>query len=308
MLLADLAYSHINDQLSTLSIERSTADDYTKAIRAWVRSIGNLPMESVTEDVLRDGMRDMLSKGITPRTLSKRYTILKTILDAAERRGRIAENPLRWIKKPRVDETERNYLPKDERERLKKRLADMKPSAYVLADMLALYAGLRCEEVCALQVRDIDLTSRMGYVRRAIGRDGWRTYEKGTKGRKTRDFPLSEKLAAYLETWLNFPPAMKPRKDAYLLTLSEDWLHPSKVGRMWSKLAEVDDIIGANGKRPTFHDLRHTFATACVAGGMDVKTLQSILGHTDARVTLNVYASADRDAKIAAAKVIDQAV
>lgn len=111
------------------SYERSTADDYTKAIRAWVRSIGNLPMESVTEDVLRDGMRDMLSKGITPRTLSKRYTILKTILDAAERRGHIAENPLRWIKKPRVDETERNYLPKDERERQKTHVS--RSTAYV---------------------------------------------------------------------------------------------------------------------------------------------------------------------------------
>jgi integrase len=39
-----------------------------------------------------------------------------------------------------------------------------------------------------------------------------------------------------------------------------------------------------------FHDLRRASATGLVAAGVDVKTAQSVLGHTDARVTLDLYA------------------
>lgn len=39
-----------------------------------------------------------------------------------------------------------------------------------------------------------------------------------------------------------------------------------------------------------FHDLRRASATGLVAAGVDVKTAQAVLGHTDARVTLELYA------------------
>jgi len=65
-------------------------------------------------------------------------------------------------------------------------------------------------------------------------------------------------------------------------------------------------LVGTQGRVPTFHDLRHTFATAAIAEGVDVKTVSSILGHTNAAMTLNVYASADPAAKRAAAETIGE--
>ncbi len=38
-----------------------------------------------------------------------------------------------------------------------------------------------------------------------------------------------------------------------------------------------------------FHSLRHTFATNCIASGMDPKCLSEILGHADVKTTLNRY-------------------
>lgn len=38
-----------------------------------------------------------------------------------------------------------------------------------------------------------------------------------------------------------------------------------------------------------FHDLRHTFATAALGNGMDVKTLSAMLGHISANTTLDIY-------------------
>ena len=53
-----------------------------------------------------------------------------------------------------------------------------------------------------------------------------------------------------------------------------------------------------------FHDLRHTFATHALAGGVDAKTLSGILGHTKASFTLDTYAHVTGDMQRHAAQVV----
>lgn len=55
-----------------------------------------------------------------------------------------------------------------------------------------------------------------------------------------------------------------------------------------------------NGFSCTFHDLSHTFANMMIAGGTDVRTVASYLGHASVSMTLNIYADVDPDAKKAA--------
>ena len=42
-------------------------------------------------------------------------------------------------------------------------------------------------------------------------------------------------------------------------------------------------------KKVTVHELRHTFATRCLEAGIDMKTLQTFLGHADYKTTANIY-------------------
>lgn len=56
-------------------------------------------------------------------------------------------------------------------------------------------------------------------------------------------------------------------------------------------------LRGSTGERPTFHDLRHTFAVLAIASGMDVETLARILGHANASMTLDIYGDALHSAK-----------
>lgn len=51
-----------------------------------------------------------------------------------------------------------------------------------------------------------------------------------------------------------------------------------------------------------------TTATALVSGGADIKTVQSVLGHSSAAITLDMYASADANAKKNAAGIIGAAL
>ena len=57
----------------------------------------------------------------------------------------------------------------------------------------------------------------------------------------------------------------------------------------------------------TFHDLRHTFATMMIAGGTDVRTVASYLGHSNIAMTLNTYAEVDPEAKRAAVSKVSEA-
>ncbi len=56
-----------------------------------------------------------------------------------------------------------------------------------------------------------------------------------------------------------------------------------------------------------FHDLRRASATALAVGGVDVRTAQARLGHSDPRLTLGVYAQVVEDADRRAAETVGAA-
>ena len=45
------------------------------------------------------------------------------------------------------------------------------------------------------------------------------------------------------------------------------------------------------------HNLRHTFTTRLVEAGVNVKVIQSLLGHSDISITLDIYADVTRELK-----------
>ena len=54
-----------------------------------------------------------------------------------------------------------------------------------------------------------------------------------------------------------------------------------------------------------FHDLRHTFATHALSGGVDAKTLSSILGHTNPSFTLDTYTHVTTDMQRKASGIVE---
>src|SRR5271154_35415 len=69
--------------------------------------------------------------------------------------------------------------------------------------------------------------------------------------------------------------------------------------RVWLPAVKAAGCVGAG-----FHDLRRLNATSLVVGGVDVKTAQVRLGHSDPRMTLAIYASSPASADRAAADVL----
>ena len=98
------------------------------------------------------------------------------------------------------------------------------------------------------------------------------------------------------------------REDSYIIGDPLGYFLPNRLTKEWNSIAKLLGVRGIEGRLPNFHDLRHTWATMFLASGGDVKTAASNLGHANAAMTLNIYASADPDSKRRAAEITESAM
>ena len=163
-------------------------------------------------------------------------------------------------------------------------------------------AGLRPEEVCALQWGDVQFDDTTGrgkiFVRRSLswspaqgesGRIRPKFYDPKTKS-GTRSIPLSPRLATALKTW----KMQSPRSENDLVFCREDGqpLHRSSVLRQGLYPA----LRRAKLRRVNVKSLRHSFASMLIAKGAAITEVQHLMGHSDPSVTLRVYSHWFKDA------------
>jgi integrase len=152
-----------------------------------------------------------------------------------------------------------------------------------VAIALAALAGLRCGEVRAIEVRDVDLDAGRLFVRRAFSAD-----ELGApKGRDERAVPLTPMLAAILAEACDGKPATaKLVADGRGEALSE-----ATIGASWRRMQE------RLGWSPLwhYHQLRHFFATALLRGGANVEAVRRLLGHKSLEPTMRYLHASERD-------------
>lgn len=165
---------------------------------------------------------------------------------------------------------------------------DMKSSAYYRVFKFALLTGMRCGEIGALQLRDI----RKGFVHveRTITRSSAGFYigqdAKTEAGRRT--IPITEEIREVLEEQKRVNQMLYGNELSPTATV----FRAPRGGLLLVTPAdrELRALCRKNGIPPiTMHGLRATFATRALEAGMNPRTLQEILGHTDFGMTMNLY-------------------
>ncbi|MFG6330845.1 MAG: site-specific integrase [Lachnospiraceae bacterium] len=159
------------------------------------------------------------------------------------------------------------------------------------AVLLCLYTGLRLGELCALQWTDIDFEGKTLTVNRTVQRIAapgrltktilLETTPKSESSHRT--IPLTSELLEILSELKGKQPYVFGGKKP---------LEPRTMQYHFKKILKEAGIKGRS-----FHTLRHTFATNCMENNMDVKALSELLGHSDVRITLNLYVHPTMDSK-----------
>jgi integrase len=225
------------------------------------------------------------------------YQTLSAVLNAAVLDDRIARSPCRGIRLPAIQPTDRPVLTRDQ----VTDLAEAQGSPYGTMVYLGAVLGLRWGECAGLRVGRIDFAQSTITIGEQVTRGaGGRSVigpPKSHAARRTMAAPPA--LLELVERHLELCGLTTRDSDAFLFATPDgehldysNWLH-----RIWYPAR-----IQAGVEWAQFHDLRRANATGLVLEGIDLKTAQTRLGHTDPRLTLGIYAQASTEADRQAAE------
>lgn len=325
---------HVGRLIDTLeaskAIERSTAATYRRCAELIDRGanpkrydptpgLGSVALKDLTRPRVQ-AWANGLARAYGAVNVNKAVTLLRRTCREAVDSDLIAKDPTRGVKAPKAEAADPNAIAPADVARL---LADLdaprdreRPQT-VVAMKIAIGTGLRRGEVCGLTWEDVDLEGGTLTVRRAVaGAGDAESYVKVPKTPKSRrTVPMPPKLVADIAEWRAEVEAECARAgERFRPTLfvcgevDGSYLEPHQLWRAYKRRVDRLGIVGTRGRSPTFHDIRHTYATMAVATGADVKSVSSLMGHADAAMTLNVYASADAEAKRRAVERLGEAM
>jgi integrase len=246
-------------------------------------TFGEVPMNRLRRSHLEQWVKIMTDAGLKPGTIRTRTNNVRAVLRGAVRDRVIALDPSQGLALPRVGKPDHWISVASPRQvNAILRAADER---FVALFALGAFAGLRLGEAAAIQVGDIDFLHRSLRVRRQVQRAGGGTVEiRPPKYRSERVVFLPDDLLAQLA--LHIQRYGRDDPDTWLFAAEQaDPPHQNTVGHQWRRACQRAGVSGV-----TLHDLRHFYASALIASGCDVVTVQRALGHARATTTLNTYA------------------
>ena len=187
---------------------------------------------------------------------------------------------------------------KQERDLLKFIKEDKHFCRYYDAIYILFNTGLRISEFCGLTFSDIEFDQKRIKIDHQLQRTSQMQYviqaPKTESG--IRYVPMSEEVVACFRRILanRVAPKVEPMVDGYAGFLFLDKNDRPMVALHWEKylqhiVEKYNKIYRIQMPKVTPHVCRHTFCSNMAKSGMNPKTLQYIMGHSDISVTLNVY-------------------
>lgn len=323
--VGEYATLYVDTLEASKAVERSTVAGYRSTLKRIVSDLGDVRLNELNADTAQAWVNRMNDSGLSASTVRKSLVLLRSVMSLAVDNELISRDPLRKIKLPKLSRANPNVLDDASRTKLISVLNSMDVTPVSLGVRMALFTGMRQSELCGLRWCDVDFEEDLISIRKVIGQAGRDAYEKEPKtGGSKREFSIPASLVPYLErrkadmtaeyvTALPKRDREDPSKcslpgDYYVLgDCNGDFLKPYTLWRAWRGIVRDYGLKGTDGDLK-FHDLRHTFATFAIKNGADVKSVSSILGHADARMTLNIYTSADKKAKERTIQDVDKAM
>jgi integrase len=284
---------YVTVQIRLGRMKESSAESCRSRLRLHVVPfLGRMRLDEITLPHVREFMKALLAKELSPKTVLNVMVVLKEMLKHAVQWGYLDANPAQCAERPRGEEQEMEILTPSEIRRLLAAADD--PVRTLL--LCAVLTGMRRGELLGLRWEDIDLEGHRLFVRRALWRGKFVT-PKSRRSRRTID------LAPTLQAALAQLPS---RFQGGLVFCRKDGkpIDPDNFAhRDWARVLRRAEL-----RRIRFHDLRHTYASLLIAQGAHPKYIQAQLGHASIQTTLDRYGHLMPDVHAAEARKLDRLV
>jgi integrase len=217
-----------------------------------------------TEDVERFKAAK-LEAGLSPKSVNNTLAVLSKALKTAIEWGRITSAPrIRLLKVPPQGF---DFLDQDEARRL---IAGFVDPRWRTMALCAVRTGLRMGELLGLRWEDIDFERRQLSVRRSIVRG----VTASPKSNRVRFIPIADDLFDALAE-------LRP-KSGYVFQQANG--EPMTRGMAWRAIQSACKRSGT--RLVGLHVLRHSFASQLASAGVSIQVIQTLLGHSDMKMTL----------------------
>lgn len=263
------------------------------------RRLKNLAIQERTEK------KKAREKGIPQeRSVEICRTVLGTILEDARRKKRIFVNPIEDVRRFDIPKRELRYLDPGQ----VKELCEKAGRIYGVLFLVMAFCGLRIGEALGLQWGDVNFTRRHLFVQRQVA---WRRRKDCKPDESRWEFkkPKSEAGKRVVEIPLPLVPFLALHQEEQnggpnhlnLIFPSETGtpMEPGNVRRRHFEPALK--ALGVKGIR--LHDFRRTFIALHVEAGTHPKLVQTRVGHSNIRLTMDVYGKAAGDMAMAEEQV-----
>lgn len=232
-------------------------------------TLGDKPLKAVRRSDVQALVKS-LTGSLSPGTVRNIHSVAARLFASAVDDRLIASSPCERVTLPKLPDNEVT-LPTVQQVQA---LTDAIEPRYRAAIVMLAGSGLRIGELLGLRVADVDFLRRTVRVERQRRPSGELTTPKTSTSMRT--VPLGRVVVDELAAHLAAYPS-----DEWLFTVADGGPVPyRRWKRVWAN--------AASGELTT-HDLRHFYASALIAGGASVKQVQTVLGHSSATTTLQVY-------------------
>jgi integrase/recombinase XerD len=238
-------------------------------------------LNEVDTAVILAWLIDLAKKGLSAKSRARHLVTIRGLYKFLSAEKRVRQNPVKTVDLPKTGLA----LPKIMTVAEVADLLDIpdvrKPRELRNSAMMEIMygAGLRVSELIGLRLQDINLEAN--FVR-VMG-----------KGSKERIVPIGSKARAVTQEWI------KQGRPFLAKNISTPFLFTARAGKpmtrqaFW-KIIKKYSLAAGISKNITPHTLRHSFATHLLEGGADLRSVQTMLGHSDISTT-QIYTHISRE-------------
>lgn len=269
--------------------------------------LGNIQLKTLSTAHVQSWVNE-LNKTLSPKSVVNLFNILRPALEKAVVLQMIPRNPCVGVVKPKLTKQHGDVYDTSE---IKAALDVARGTTMYPTLLLELSTGMRRGETLALTWNDVNFqTGEITISKSAYVYKGERKIKtpKTIAGIRTVTVGkniLDELLVMHNEYATNKEKMGVLFTDSNLVICQENGkpYHPDSMTTKWRRFVKDNNL-----KQIRFHDLRHTNATTMIESGVDVKTVQTRLGHSDISTTLNIYTHRTKAMDTNAAQKIDDVI